>query len=122
MSLYELDSFFLNQPEPQRGCLMALRDLILNYNDQIEAAWKYRLPTFLYRGKMLCYLWKDKKTQEPYMGLMGSKDIEHPRLEIGNRKWVKIWRVPPNQDIDDEELYQFLSIVTQKIDASLAAS
>ena len=45
---------------------------------------------------MLCYFWKDKKTQEPYIGICRGNEIDHPLLEAGNIKKMKIFRVNPN--------------------------
>ncbi len=48
---------------------------------------------------MFCYLWVDKKTNEPYVLFVEGKHIDHPRLEAGNRARMKILRINPNEDI-----------------------
>jgi len=106
----ELDNFYLNQPEPNQSCFLALRDIILNFDQNITSAWKYKLPFFLYKGKMFCYLWKDKKTQEPYIGIVNSGHINHPKLFLGSRKKMKILSVNPNQDIDVELIIEILTL------------
>jgi len=81
-----------------------LRQIILNCDTHITPEWKYRLPFFYYKGKMLCYLWQDKHTGEPYIGFMDGMKMVHPALEHGNRSRVRIFRVNPNNDIDKEEI------------------
>ena len=48
---------------------------------------------------MFCYLWTDKKTNEPYILMVEGKHLDHPKLEEGNRSRMKIFRVNPNQDL-----------------------
>lgn len=104
----ELDNFYLSQPEPNRSCFLALREMILSLDQEFTPEWKYKLPFFYYKKKMFCYLWKDKVTQEPYIGIVRCTNINHPKLEQGNRKRMKIYRVNPNEDIDIEELFEIL--------------
>ena len=48
---------------------------------------------------MFCYLWTDKKTNEPYILFVKGKHLKHPQLETGNRALMKVFRVNPNEDI-----------------------
>ncbi|MGB0887035.1 MAG: DUF1801 domain-containing protein [Vicingaceae bacterium] len=107
--LTEHDKYYLKQDEPYKSCLMALKDIVLSLDENITPEWKYSLPFFYYKKKMFCYFWKDKKTQEPYIGICRGNEIEHPLLEAGNRKKMKIFRVNPNKDIDVENLIEILS-------------
>lgn len=102
----ELDNFYLNLEEPNHSCFLALRDIILSYHPEITAAWKYRLPFFMFRNKMFCYLWKDKKTQMPYISIAQGLHIEHPDLIQGDRKRFKLLMIDPNQDIPVETIHQ----------------
>ena len=54
-----LDEFYLNQKEPMAGCLIALRDLIKAFDEEVTERWYYRLPCFFYKNKMFCYVWID---------------------------------------------------------------
>jgi len=56
----------------------------------------------VYRGKAFCYLWKDKKTNEPYFLLVEGKRLSHAVLEAGDRKRMKILRVSPTEDLPIE--------------------
>lgn len=96
----DLSDFYLRQPEPVGSCLLALRNIILKQDSQhIRETKKYGMPCFSYQNKAFCYLWKDKKTDEPYLLLVEGKLIDHPDLEEGNRKRMKIFRVNPNTDL-----------------------
>lgn len=115
----ELENFYLRQTEPNQSCFLALRDIILNSNLHITADWKYKLPFFMYKGKMFCYLWKDKKTDIPYIGIVNGSDINHPALEAGNRKKMRILSIEPNKDINlnlvQDILTQSAQIAEEKI-------
>ncbi len=77
-----------------------LKNYISSLDKNLELLKKYGMPFFYYRGKMFCYIWKDKKTKEPYLGFMDGNKLTNVRLEAGNRSRVKILRVNPNIDID----------------------
>ena len=68
---------------------------------------------------MCCYFWKDKITQEPYIGFAGGKNIEHPTLEMGNRTQIKIFRISPTKDIDIDTLNELLNAAKTLIDIKL---
>ncbi|MFD2146456.1 DUF1801 domain-containing protein [Mucilaginibacter antarcticus] len=95
----ELDHFYLQQPEPVQGCYLALRDIILAQDTLITAEWKYKLPFFYYKGKPLCYLWTDKKTNHPYLAMMEGKHIYHRDLHCGDRVRIKSISFNPDQNL-----------------------
>ena len=95
----KLSHLYLKLPEPQQGCMLALRSIILDHNEEISETIKYGAPCFLYKKKIICYLWKDKKTQEPYILVADGKLIDHPAFESGDRKRMKILPIDPNKDI-----------------------
>lgn len=95
----ELDNFYLNKSEPNRSCLLALRSIILDQDTQVTETMKYGMPCFCYKKKMFCYLWTDKKTNEPYLLFVEGKHLDHPQLETGSRSRMQIFRVDPNNDL-----------------------
>lgn len=97
--LRALDEYFLNLEEPNKSCLQALRDHILDFDSNISESWKYRLPFFLYKRKMFCYFWSDRKTGLPYIGFVEGINLDHPLLELGDRKRMKILRIDPTKDL-----------------------
>jgi hypothetical protein len=109
MSIPQLDDFYLQQPEPNRSCYMALRDIISNCHPGITQEWKYKLPFFYLHQKMFCYLWQDKKTTHPYIGFTDGALLTHPLLVQGDRKRMKVLNIDPNQDIPVEDLYSILN-------------
>ena len=102
--LSELDQFYIKLEEPNKSCFLALRDFILRYNEDITAEWKYKLPFFYYKGKMFCYLWKNKKTNLPYVCIVRSENINHPALVQEDRKKMKAFYLNPEGDLDFETL------------------
>ncbi|MFD2823360.1 DUF1801 domain-containing protein [Lacinutrix iliipiscaria] len=93
------DNFYLNQEEPNRSCLLLLRDLILNQDQDTSETRKYSMPCFCYKNKMFCYLWIDKKSHEPYILFVEGKHLNHSELEVGSRKRMKTLRINPNEDV-----------------------
>ena len=102
--LSDLDQFFLDQPEPNKSCFMALRQAILNFKPQLTEHWKYKLPFYYFNGKPFCYLWQDKTTQ-PYIGIVKGKLINNPMLLQGNRKKMKVFMIDLNKDLPFNEIY-----------------
>lgn len=95
----KLENYYLNKTEPNQSCLLALRNIILNQDKDITETQKWGMPCFCYKKKMFCYLWIDKKTNEPYILLVEGKLLDFSELEEGDRKRMKVLRVDPNQDL-----------------------
>lgn len=95
----ELDSYYLNKDEPNKSCLLALRSIILARDKNITETRKWGMPCFCYKKKMFCYLWTDKKTDEPYILMVEGKQLDHPQLEAGDRSRMKILRINPDVDL-----------------------
>lgn len=119
MNLSALDQFYENQPEDRRSVYLYLREFILGLNEHITPEWKYKLPFFYYKGRMLCYLWMDKSNGEPYIGFAHAKSLEHPALVSGDRKWVKVLPIPVNKDIPIRVIEQLVELSIQRIDSSV---
>lgn len=94
-----LYNYYLNQEEPLKGCLLALRRIILEQDNHITETQKWGMPCFCYKKKMFCYVWTEKKTTEPYILMVEGKHLDHPELEAGSRSRMKIFRVNPHHDL-----------------------
>ena len=97
--LSDLDNFYLQKDEPEKSCLLALKDIILKHNSEITAEWKYKLPFFYFKGKMLCYLWIHKKYKKPYIGFVDGNLINHEDLLQEKRARMKILLIDQNEDL-----------------------
>ena len=97
--LTQLENFYLQQDEPVRSCLLALRDIILKQDKEVSAAWKYGMPFFCYKGKMFCYLWVHKKLGKPYIGIVEGQRFDHPELIIEKRSRMKIMVFEADKDL-----------------------
>ena len=104
----ELDNFYIIKEEPNKSCLLALRALIASLDTKINETIKYGMPCFCYAKKPLCYLWVDKKTDEPYILMVEGKKLLHPKLEEGNRSKMKIFRVNANEDLPVKTIKEIL--------------
>lgn len=99
-----LEEWYLKREEPNRSCFLAMREMVRKSDSEVEETIKYGAPCFVYRGRAFCYLWKDKKTNEPYFLLVEGKRLSHPMLETGDRKRMKILRVSPTEDLPIETI------------------
>lgn len=97
--LRDIDNFYLQKEEPVKSCLLALRDIILQQDPHVAAAWKYGMPMFCYKGKMFCYLWVHKKHLQPYIGFVEGKHLDYPALLAEKRSRMKILLVDPEKDL-----------------------
>lgn len=97
--LRDAERFYLEQAEPVRGCLLALRKIIRDRDPLVAETVKYGMPCFCYGKTAFCYLWIDKKTAAPYILFVEGKHLHHPELETGDRARMKILRVDPEKDI-----------------------
>ncbi|HTF31812.1 MAG TPA: DUF1801 domain-containing protein [Flavitalea sp.] len=94
-----MDEFFDAQDESVKACLLALRAIILNSDKDVTVAWKYGMPFFCYKGRMFCYVWVDKKSRHPYLGIVEGKHIQHPKLIQEKRSRMKIMLFDPGKDL-----------------------
>jgi hypothetical protein len=76
-----------------------VRQIILSHAEEITEAWKYGMPFFCYREKMFCYLWVDRKTNQPYLGIVDGNKIHHPRLLQQKRARMKILLLDAEKDV-----------------------
>lgn len=111
-----LSDFYLDKPEPIRGCLQALRELVLAFDPQIRETKKYGMPCYLYLDKPFCYIWTDKKTGHPYLLLVEGRNIDHPALTQGNRARMKTLPVDPDQDIDLDTISEVFHLAKRLYD------
>ena len=112
-SMKEIDNYFLGKEEPVRSCLAALRYIILHQNEYITEVWSYKMPFYNFRmkdgkEKRFCYLWVNKKTNQPYIGIIDGKNIEHPDLVSEKRSRMKIIMLDPKIDLPVEKINEIL--------------
>jgi hypothetical protein len=108
--LREIDNFFLQKDEPAKSCLLFMREFIVGYDKNITEAWKYKMPFYCYNGKMFCYLWVNKKTGQPYIGIVEGRRLEHPLLIIEKRSRMKIMLLDAEKDIPVKTVEEILKM------------
>ena len=100
----QLDDFYLNQEEPIKGTFFALKEIILKQDKDITHVLKYGMPFFCYKGKMFCYLWKGKKNNQPYIGIVEGKHFDEPFLLQEKRSRMKIMMLNSDEDLPLEQI------------------
>lgn len=108
MTTKPIDAWFERQEEPAKGCLLALRHLILNFNPVLTEAWKYGMPFYCYEDKMILYLWTRKNVLKPYIGFVDGKLMKHPALIQEKRARMKIALFEPERDLPVKKIQQLL--------------
>lgn len=99
-----IDAFYEKLSEPNKSCLLAIQKIILSQNENLTVKWKYNVPFFCYKNKMCCYLWIEKKTNQPYIGVVEGKYFEEPEFIQENRSKMKIFLINPNDDLPQEKI------------------
>ncbi len=94
-----IDHYFEKHSEPDQSCLLALRHFILGMSPEVSEVWRYSMPFYCFREKRFCYLWIDKKRNQPYVGLVDGYKITHPALLQEKRSRMKILLIDPNKDL-----------------------
>ena len=69
------------------------------------------MPFYCYQGKMFCYLWVHKKYQQPYIGIVEGKRIDHPDLLVEKRARMKILLIDPGKDLPINKINHILNAV-----------
>jgi hypothetical protein len=108
-NLKPIDVYFLKHDEPIKSCLQFLRGYILAHHTSITETWKYGVPFYCYNSKRFCYLWVDKKRQQPYIGIVNGHQINHPNLLAENRTRMKILLIDANEDMPIEIIDEVLN-------------
>ena len=78
------------------------------------------MPFYCFHGKRFCYLWVQKKTRIPYLGIVEGSKIKHPQLIAENRSKMKIMLIDPKKDIPVRAITQLLTTATGLITAKIA--
>ncbi|MDF1698052.1 MAG: DUF1801 domain-containing protein [Saprospiraceae bacterium] len=106
----ELEAYYVSKEEPVRSTLLALRSFILGFDEEMSESWTHRMPMFRYKKKLFCYLWTDKKTYEPYLGIYKGIEIEHPELHLGNRNKMKVMYFDASKDIPKDTIDEIFTM------------
>lgn len=110
MQLSSIDIYFDSKTEPFKSAFLAIRKIILDHNSEITEKISYGMPFYYYRKKRICYLWRNKKTQQPYIGFVAGKLINHPLMIQGNRKRMTIFEVNAHQDLPLETIHTLVDL------------
>jgi len=102
------DQFYEKQAEPHQSCLLALRKIILASNEEVHEALKWGIPCFMRGKRMFCFLSMHKQSKMPYILWVDGIHLEHPLLEQGDRKLMKILRIDPEKDLPMEVIHELL--------------
>lgn len=103
------DNYYLSLEEPNRSCMLVLRDIILKQDEHIMETQKWGMPCFCYEKRMFCFLSVDSKTKEPYILIVEGWRINNPFLESAGRKRMKHLSINANEDWSIEIIEEVLN-------------
>jgi hypothetical protein len=112
------EDYYLEQNEPIKGCLLALRKIILDFTPEITEEWKFKMPFFYFKKKMFCYVWFHKKYKLPYIGIVQGHRIEHPDLIAEKRSRIRILLIEPDKDIPLGKIMEIFSNALRYINSA----
>jgi hypothetical protein len=105
----------MDKPEPARSCMLALRHMILAFDPQVKEDWQYHMPFYKLGKKRLCYIWQEKKTGRPYLGIVDGYLLDHPLLLAEKRSRMKIMLVEPSEDLPEELIHEILGLAVANL-------
>lgn len=104
----ELYDYYMGKEEPNKSCLLVLRDIILEQDEHISESLKWSSPCFSYKNKMFCFLMIDKKLQVPYILMVEGHRLDFPELDQGNRTRMKVLPINPSEDLPIKAIEKIL--------------
>ena len=113
--LNHIDDYFDRMPEPDKSCLLYLRQFILEMDSGISERWHYNTPFYHYGGKWMLYIPYNAKTRDLYLGFVHGYKLKHPALKSEGRKQIRIYRIDATKDIKIKELKTILKEAMQYI-------
>lgn len=110
----ELENYYLKQPEPIQGCLLALRRIILAADNHITEVRKYQVPFFYYKDKGLSFLWVNRK--KLLLGFVTDKAVLPPTPGLKRKDSYEMIQIDPNQDIPLQMIRKHLKLQMKMYD------
>lgn len=104
------DNYFEKIAEPAQSCLLSLRSYLLAHDAGLEEKWKYGMPFYCYKNRMFCYLWVDKKSGWPYIGIVNGLNVQYPGLVLQQRKKMKVFYIDPAHDLPLKDINNILAL------------
>ena len=96
----ELENYYLKHPEPFRGSLLALKQIIMGVSDHITHERKYQIPFFCYKGKKIGFLWMNRK--KLILGFVTDKSILPQSEGIRQKDQMEMIQIDPTADLPKE--------------------
>ena len=106
----------MKQPEPIQGCLLALRDIIVNIGPNISKQRKFQIPFFYYKDKKLAFLWVTKK--KIMLGFVEDKSIYSKQEGVRLKNRMQTMYIDPNADIPIKFIVKTLKEMIKLYDKS----
>lgn len=93
-----IDQVYDSYPEDVKSLFLAIRSIILGFDDHLTEEVKYGAPCFLYKGKIIIFLMYSK-SKETYLLLSYGKYLKHDLIDFKGRKSMQLLMLDVNNDI-----------------------
>jgi hypothetical protein len=104
----ELENYYLKQPEPIQGCLLALKSIILSIDPAINHRRMYQIPCFYYQEFMLAFLWVNRK--KLLFGVVTDRRFVEPREGVRRKNAYETIEIDPAEDIPAGSIIERLTV------------
>jgi hypothetical protein len=102
----ELENYYLKQPEPIQGCLLALKSIILSVNKEVSHRRSFQIPFFYYKEKKLAFLWVNRK--QLLLGIVTDSSLFERQKGTRRKNQFETIVIDPNEDIPVKEIIKRL--------------
>jgi hypothetical protein len=96
----QLEDYYLKQAEPYQSCLLAIKFIILNVDEQIIHERKFQIPNFSYKGKKLAFLWMNRK--KLILGFITDKSVLPRIAGLKTKDQLDMIQIDPTKDLPKE--------------------
>ena len=102
------EEYILNQPEPFKGILLYLQQIIESNIPDLDLKFKYRVPFYYLEGRPFCYLNQAKDYVDLGFWNAAHLSLHLERMETEGRKMMRSLRYKSLDDIDQTVLIEVL--------------
>lgn len=120
MKSISADAYYFKQPEPYQGCLLALKEIILNVSPHIGHRRMFQIPFFFYKDKKLCFLWVHRK--KLLLGFVEDKNIYKKVPGQRRKSKMTMLEIDPNADLPMKKILPALQKLIVRYDKYEAIS
>ena len=112
-----LEAYYARLPDGHRELLLAADRYLRSLDDlTLEPGYKWRTPTYDYRGRHIAYLYHEAQRGLSYVAFAAGKHLRHPLLRGEDRKIMRYLPLDPDVDLPVDAIADCLRQAAAHID------